>query len=181
MSVDLVFSYTNGGAAISGNVDHGNISNGLTTTAIEVFIRHTGINSITACGLYVRQYSGTYNGDASAALDIAELLAWGDASTSASFGGFQINMDATGAYSASAWPTYSSKSPTNGFVCRTGIGDSEANAVSITTATGATATGTIQAGSSPNVRLKCRVQVPSDEDTVGVRQFDQVVVFTYTS
>lgn len=179
--VAITWSLTNGGTGLTDTQDHGNTSNGLTTTAIEFFVRHDGSNSITGCKLYIREYSGTYTGDATAAADIAEILSWGDASTSSTFGGFQINMDAVGGYPSASWPTYISKTPTNGYVCKTGTADSEGNAVTITTATGATASGTIQAGASPNVRFKCRIQVPTAEDTIGLRLFESVLVYTYTS
>lgn len=181
MSVGIIWSLTNGGTAISTTVDHGNASNGATTTAKEFFIRHDGANEITGVGFYVRQFSSTYQGHATAAADIAELLGWGDASDTDDFGGFQINMNAVGAYPVSAWPTLLSKSPTNGSVFRTGVGDSEGNSVAITTASGASASGTIQTGNSPNVRFKSRIVVPTNEDTVGIREWDMVLVYTYTS
>lgn len=180
-TVNLTWSTSNGGTAISGNLDHGNASNGVATTAQEVFIRHDGTNSITSCGIYIREFSGTYSGGASAALDLAELLGWGDNSTESTYGGFEINMNATGSYPAAAWPVYNSKSPSQGHVFRTGTGDSQANAITISTATGATASGEIQSGSSPNVRFQCRISVPSAEDTIGIRQFDTVLVYVYTS
>jgi len=178
--VDITWSLTNGGAALS-TLSHGNVSNGQDTTAQEVFLRHNGSNSITSCGLYVREYSGTYTGGASASADLAEILGWGDQSTLAGFGGFHLNLNAVGGYPSSDWPTYSSKSPTNGEAVRTGVGDSVGNAITITTATGATADGTIQAGASPNVRLQMRVRIPADEDTTGVRMWDTVLTYNYTS
>jgi hypothetical protein len=183
MVVDVTFSLTNGGAALTSDVSHGNCSNGQVLSAKEIFIRHSGSNPITGCGLYIRQYSDTYSGDASAALDIAEILGWGDVSTVSTFGGFQINMNATGSYPAADWPTYLIKTTANGYgyVCKTGTADSEGNAVLLTTTTGASAVGQIAAGGSPNVRFQCRIQTPTAEDTLGVRQFDQVLVYTYTS
>lgn len=181
MSVNVIWSYTNGGDSISSTIDHGNASNGDTTTGLELFLRHDGDNEITSVGLYIRDFSGTYSGDATASNDLSELLAWGDASTSSAFGGFQVNFDAVGSYPTASWPLYNSKTPSNGFVHRTGTGDSELNAVSIPTATGATTAGEIPSGNSPNVRFKVRIQVPTSEDTAGVRQFDQVVKFSFTS
>jgi len=181
MTVSIIFSTTNGGAAISSNVDHGNTSNGLTTSGQEIFVRHDGLSVITSCKLYIRAFSGTYSGDASANLDFLELLAWGDASTSSTFGGFQVNMNAVEAYVAGDWSSYDIKNRTHGYVCRTGVGDSLGNGVLLTVNTGAAALGQIQTGASPNVRFKTRVQVPTAEDTIGVRQWDQCLVFTYSS
>jgi len=181
MAVNIIWSLSNGGDALSTTLDHSNASNGNYTTEKEIFIRHDGLNSITDAGLYIRQLSGTYSGSFTAAADIAELLYWGDQSTSSTFGGFQCNLLATTSYPSSGWPTYSSKSPTGGFVHRTGVGDSESNAIAVPTTTGATSSGTIQAGSSPNVRLKVRILVPTDEDTIGIRQWDQVLKYNFTS
>ena len=184
MSVNVIYSLTNGGDSISSNVDYGNAQNGDTTDAQEIFIRHDGDNEITGAALYIRDYSATYTGDATASADLSEILGWGDASTNAGFGGFQINFDADGSYPTDSWPTYSSKGPSNGFVHRTGIGDSELNTVTIPTAAGISSpysAGEIPAGSSPNIRFKTRIQVPTNETVTGIRQFDQVITFSFTS
>lgn len=181
MSVSVIWSLTNGGEPLSAVIDHGNSSNGDVTTSVELFIRHDGNNSITSTGLYVRAYTGTYSGGLTAAADLAELLAWGDGATAAAFGGFQCNLLATTSYPTSGWPTYSNKSPTGGFVHRTGVGDSEGNAVAIPITTGAVGSGEIQSGSAPNVRFKVRAEVPSAEDTIGIRQWDHMVTFSFTS
>jgi len=181
MSVNIIWSLTNGSAAISSTVDHANASNGANTTAKQFFIRHDGVNEITDVGLYVREFSSTYTGSATSVADIAELLSWGDDGTVDGFGGFMINMDSTNNFPDAVWPVWNSKSPTNGAVFRTTVGDNAVNAVDITTDTGATATGTIQTGSSPNVSFQCRIEVPENEDTIGYRQFDQVLTYTFTS
>lgn len=181
MSVSIIWSLTNGGQAISSIIDHGNSSNGNVTSAQELFVRHDGSNNITDVGLYIRQYSGTYNGSFTAIADIAEILGWANESTEAGFGGFHCNLLATSNYLASGWPTYSNKSPTGGFAHRTGVGDSEGNAFTLPITTGALASGTIQTGTAPNVRFKVRIQVPSDEDTIGIRQWDHVLKYNFTS
>jgi hypothetical protein len=181
MAVDVTWSETNGGSALTSNLDHGNATNGSNSTAKTVHIRHNGNENITSAGLYIRAFSGTYTGYSTAATDIAEMLAWGDAGTAAAFGGFQMNLDAVGGFPAGSWPTWNNKGPSNGVVCRTGTADSESNAVTVPVAAGATAAGTIQTGTSPNVRMECRFVVPSDEDTRGVRQIDQVLKFNFTS
>lgn len=183
MAVNVIFSLTNGGEAISDIVDHGNVSNGSASSDLELYLRHDGANSITNAGLYIRQKSGTYSGSFTASDDFAELLEWGDAATESAFGGFHINFNAEGTYAeyAAGWPTYDNKSPSGGYVFRTGVGDSEANAITIPTTTGATSNGTIQAGNSPNVRYKVRGVVPDTENVLGIRQWDTVCVFNFTS
>ena len=180
MAITVTFSLTNGGAAISSAIDHGSLGNGDVGSATELFVRHDGANPITNAGFYVREYSGTYSGTFSAASDLAELLAWGDGATANAFGGLMINFDAINAYAAS-WPTYDNKSPGSSYVFRTSIGDSEANALVLPTSTGVPSAGTIPAGASPNVRFQAKIIVPADEDTIGIRQVDQVLRFSFTS
>ena len=181
MSVSIIWSSTVGGEAITSIIDHGNAANGAATTPEEIFIRHDGGSNITNVALYIREYSGSYSGSATAAADIAEIINWGDQTAEDDFGGFFINFNAATSY-ATGWPTYSDKSPTGGFVHRTGYGDSESNAIDLPTSTGATATGEIQTGSAaPGVRFQAKIAVPTNEDTAGVRQWETVLRYTYTS
>lgn len=186
MAVSIVWSLTNGGSAISGSTDLGNLSNGANTTAKEIFIRHNGSNSITSAGIFIREFSGTYLGARTAAADFTEILAWGDGTTANSFGGLQINMkrdQPSNTFDTAAWPTYSSKAPSSGKgnTFRTGVGDDESNPITILSSTGATANGTIQAGSTPNVSFQLRIAVPSEEDTLGIRHFETVLTYSFTS
>lgn len=181
MPVSVTWSLTNGGAAISEPLDHGTGVNGDTLAAQEIHLRHDGVNQITNCGFYLAQKSGAYAGDADAPSDLAELLAWGDDSTENGFGGFQVNMDAVGGFGAGAWPLYNSKQPTNGSAFFTGVGDTAANKIQLPTSMNLGTPGNIPAGATPNVRFQARIQVPTDEDTPGVRQFDQKLRFTFTS
>lgn len=181
MAVNVIFSTTNGGTSLVETVSHGNASNGDTTTAQTLYLRHDGDNDITGVKMFIREFSGTYDGDATAAADFAELLAWGDDSTEDGFGGFMMNQRATTAFPTAGWPTYSSKSPTGGSVHRTGVGDSELNGITLLSTTGADSDGTLQDGDAPNVRFQVKIQVPIDEDVAGFREWDQVVSFTYTS
>ena len=181
MTVSIIFSSTNGGAAITSTLDHGNSANGSATTAEEVFIRHTGSNSITSASIYMRQFSGGYGGGATAAADLAELLSWGDQNTSDDFGGPMVNFNKASSYPTADWPVYNSKSPTNGFVHRTGVGDTESNAVTIPTVTGATAAGEIQTGASPDVAFQSKIAVPTNETTIGIRQWETVLLYNFTS
>lgn len=181
MAVTLTWSSTNGGAAIVSPLDHGDSSNGSETTAQEVFLRHDGANSITSVGFYIRAYTGSYAGAATALADFNELLSWGNATPETSFGGLQLNFLATSSYPTSGWATYLNKTPTGGETVRTGVGDSAGSAITIPSTTGAVSDGVIQTGVAPNVRFQMRIQVPADEDTVGVRQWDTVIQYTYTS
>lgn len=183
MAVNIIWSLTNGGEPLTSVVDHGNSSNGASTADTTIFLRHDGDNEITDAALYVRQYSGTYSGSFTPSADISEMLSWADAVTESGFGGFLVNFNALGSF-ATGWPLYNDKSPAaGGFVHRTGIGDSEGNAVTIPTVAGAgvSSAGVIATGLTPDVSFAVRGQVPSDEDTIGVRQWDQVLRFSYTS
>jgi hypothetical protein len=182
MSVSIIFSTTNGGSGMSDPLSFGNIGNGAITPDQTIFVRHDGVNPITACGIYI-DVASPYTGDFSAANDKAELLGWGDGASSPAFGGFEINMNATGSFPGTSWPTFANKTTADGFgfTVRTGVGDVVANPITIPTVTGATSSGTIQAGASPNVRLKTRVVVPSTVSTIGARAFRQIIKYTYTS
>jgi len=105
MSVNLIWSYVNGDNAITDFVDHGNISNGVDSPGIQIFIRHDGENDITGVAFFLREFTGTYNGDATSNADFVEMLGWGDANTPSTFGGVAINWDAVGSY-ALPWPAY---------------------------------------------------------------------------
>jgi hypothetical protein len=180
MAVNITWSSSNGGAAISDPLDHGTGGNGDALPAQTIYLEHDGVNQLTSCGFYLGEKSGSYGGDFSAPADFAELLAWGDG-TGDDFGGFQINMDAAGAWPISAWPTSGDKQPTNGSSFFTGVGDSLTNKIPLAVSMGIPTPGTIQAGSAPNVRFQARIEVPVNEDTVGFREVDQKLRFTFTS
>lgn len=177
----IIWSSTNGGPSLTSTQDLGGISNGDSSTDTEYFVRHSYSNPITNAGVYLRQFSGTYSGDHTALIDFNEIIGWGNASVAADFGGVLFNFDASGSYPSSAWSTVSDKSPANGDVCRTGFGDSELNAITLPGATGCLGAGQIPNGAAPNVRFKIRTTVPSSEDTLGVRQAELMLRFTYTS
>lgn len=181
MPVSITWSSTNGGSAVSQPIDHGNDNAGNTMAAQEFFIEHDGDNPITDCGFYIAIKTGTYGGDFSALADLEEMLAWGDSEETNGYGGFQINMDATGSY-VGLWPTVGDKSGSTYNTFRTNIGDSAENKILLATQMGLSGgVGTIQAGTGPNVRFKCRVRVPNDTTEVGTRQFEQRLRYTYTS
>ena len=181
--VSVIWSTTNGGTAISSNVDLGSKANGEVSTDQTIHLRHDGANVITGVGLYIREFSGAYSGSVSAASDYAELLAWGDATAEDDFGGIFINMDAINSFTSTEWPAYDDKTTTYGFVCRTGVGDTEGNAVTVSkNTTSASGTdGQVPVGSSPNVRFQVRARVPTNEDTIGTRLFDLTAVYSATS
>lgn len=181
MSISITFSSANGGSAISEPLDHGDAASGSNTTAQTIYVRHDGNNPITKCKLFLAEKSGAYSGSATAAADKTELIGWGDNLTSGTFGGIQFNFDAAGSFPSSAWGTVTSKSPTNGSTVRTGVGDSQADGVLITSASGASSDGVIDNGSSPNVRFQMRAKVPSSGAGTGIRQFDIGLAFSYTS
>ena len=181
MAVNIIWSTTNGGGSIVGDMDHGTLDNGMASSGEEIFVRHDGKYLVSNVSFYIEEYVGVYSGGATAAADFAEIIGWGNNVTVQGFGGALINWNAAGTYPASDWSTYALKAPTNGFVHMTGTGDSALNAVPIPTTTGASIAGQIQSGASPNVRFKMRIQVPSTVNIVGVRQFSQVINYTYTS
>jgi hypothetical protein len=184
MTVSITWSSTAGGAGIA-SLNHGTSANGNNTTAQEIFIRHNGVNPITACGFYFAQKSGSYTGSATAADDFTEMIAWGDDNDTADFGGIQINMDKEGSFSGGSTWGMSEAQKTSvdnlKFTVRTGVGNSLANAVTLSEkmGTGMTTNGEIPA--STNVSFQLRIKVPSSENVAGTRQFDQVLKYTYTS
>lgn len=184
MSISVTFSSTNGGLGLSAPLNHGNIANGSITVKQTIHIRHNGVNPITSSSIYCTGVDTTeYTGSTTASTDKTELLSWGDASLSNDFGGVQFNLNATGAFPNSSWPVLAHKTSLDnlGYTIRTGIGDSSSNGILIPSATGATSTGTIQAGSSPNVRFQSRIVIPQNVSLTGVRQFKMAIAFTYTS
>lgn len=187
-AVLIIWSTTNGGSSTSEPFDHGNNASSSITSGQTIFVRHTGTNQITNCALYMREFAGTtadgdtYSGDFSPIEDYNEVVSWGDAVTSSGFGGFQVNMNATGDFPDSSWPTLANKTTADGqgYVARTGTGISAGTAVTLTPETGCSSSGVIPAGNS-NVRFQARIQMPSSITTAGVRMFESVLSFTYTS
>ena len=174
--VNVTWSLINNGPQVPSFIDHGDISNGQTTTPVTLYLRHDGINPITNVGLYVREFSGTYSGSLSGTDDLLEIRSWGDGVTALTFGGFQFS------FNSSTWPSsYTSKdTPTTAYTYRTGVGDSELKAITLdSTATGGSS-GVIAAGNT-TTHFQVRIQVPSSVDIVGTRQWDLTTVFTYTT
>ncbi len=160
MTVSITWASTPAGGAITPPNDLGDIGNGKNATD-DIYIRHNGANKITACGFFIQAYSGSYTGGATAAADYSELLEWGGrAGPTPPVGGFYIAQDSP------TW-TYA--------VHKTGQGTVT---VPIALSCGSVAA---EIQNTEEVHIKIKVAVPSDEDTAGTRQFDQVLKFTYTS
>jgi hypothetical protein len=187
MAVSITWSTTAGGSGIS-SVAHGTSVNGANTTAQQLFLRHDGANPITACAFFFAQKSGSYTGAATAADDFTELLGWGDATPANDFGGIQVNMDAESIPAFSGGATWgmseTQKSSVDGykFTARTGVADATGNAVVLSEKMSASMStnGVIPAGVQ-DATFEIRVLVPTSEATAGIRQFDQILKFTYTS
>lgn len=185
MTVTVSWSSSNGGTAIS-SLSHGSVGNGSESSAQTIYLRHGGTYAITDCGFYVQAIPISYGGDFTADADLAEFLAWGDASTSAEFGGLFLNLNATGSFPAASWPTVTSKSVSLsgnvvGVAMRTSVGDSPTAKVGVITQMGCTTDDEIQAGSAPNVRFQCKFSIPNNEDTLGTRSIRMSLVYEYTS
>jgi hypothetical protein len=176
MVVSITWSASEGGTAIPEPLDHGNIANGTQSTAQDLFVRHDGTNPITSVGYYAQAFSGDYagnGGNASAAADFTELIGWGDNYLATDEGGFLINQNRAGAFPA-----------TDSEVHKTGTGDSASNAftlqaTSFTAASTGTTAGQLDSGDESQVNVY--IAVPTTENTAGVRLFDQVLKFTFTS
>lgn len=187
MSVQIVWSLTNGGSSLDEPIDHGDNTSGNTLSPKTIFIRHTGANPITSCSFFVRPYTGTYSGDGTATDDFNEIIAWGDDADAADFGGFQINQNAVGGFPGGSWPTLADKTTvdTLGETFRSGVahGISEAQAVPLQKEmyNAGGVDGEIPTGAAPNARFQARIVIPSSEAVPGVRLFEQVLKFTYTS
>ena len=187
-AIHIIWATSNGSSSTSEPFDHGNNASSNITSGQTIFIRHTGTNAITNSKLYIREFVGTtangdtYSGDFSPIEDYNEVVSWGNAVTSSGFGGFQVNMNATGGFPDSSWPTLANKTTVDGqgYVTRSGIGISSGTAVTLTPETGCSSSGVIPAGNS-NVRFQARIQMPSSITTAGVRMCESVLVFTFTS
>lgn len=187
MPVSITWSSTSGGAATT-LIDHGSVANGAYSSPNQdVYLSHDGLNSITACAFYFQAKASGYTGAASGVLDFAEIKAYGDLSTVSGHGGVQLNMDPLNAsvYNATTWDLSESVksvgSPTYAFTMKTGTGDTSSTAVTLNAlmSAGMTVEGEIPTG--VEARFLARFQVPTDEDTAGIRQLEQVLLYTFTS
>lgn len=193
-AVKIIWSLENGGPDIDSFLDHGSNATVDITSPITLYVRHDGDNEITGCSIYMREWSGTtgdgkdYSGAGATPLDdFNEIAGWGDETDVSFFGGWQINMDAAGSFPDSNWPDESNKTTASGlgFVASSGIAISEVTAFEIKkdmsgTILGVT-DGEIPTGIAPNYRLQTRMQIPASGVNAGIRQFEHVLNFTFTS
>lgn len=182
MSVSITWSLSDDGSAIT-SLDHGSGSNGDLMTATEIFVRHDGSYQITNCKFWLDSYSSSYTGGASAVADLAEVLGWADTSVTDDFGGLFVSMDKENNYPT--WPTAGTPSGT-GYSCfRSGlspIGTTAANGVVLSELMSASMATNGQIPSAvTDASFKCRIKIPTNEDTTGIRQLDTKLRFTYTS
>jgi len=193
MAVNIEWRSSTGGASDNTTRDNGSVSNGATTTALAIFLVHDGANKITNVKLYITPFTGDYTGSNTAITDKAELIEWGDG-TGSTFGGVQLHMNYNSGTApadttdALRWPTDAVKGPggivPNAFVARTGTGDTNTTGVTLLTSvakTGATAGVDGEIDTSEEVGIWQRVVVPTDEDTLGKRQWGIALTYTYTS
>ena len=169
MVVNVTFSRTSGGLAIAdilegseNGLKHGAVANGEETIKESIYIRHDGDNEITDCKFYCEQFSGSYGGNSSASLDFDELKEWGGSNASK---GFLIDVNNDSVYE---------------YNLKVGQMDEEANAVSLDDS-GAGGSNPDDIGVGGEAHINVKVAVPSTVDIAGIRQFDMIFKYSYTS
>jgi len=178
MSINITFSTTNGGVAITEPLDYGDVSGGNETAVKTIYLSHNGNASITNCGVFLAEKSDTYSGTDTAKRDRVILISWGDVVGADDFGGLQFNFDAVNGFPVTAWGTVANKDPSGGRTVRTGVGDSAANRILLPVSTGVTVVGVVPKG-TPNVRFQVRIKTPLTTD-VKIREFDIGVAYSFT-
>lgn len=183
MSISIIWSLTNGGAAVDEPVNLGNINPGSSSTIQRVYFAHNGDNPIMDCALYMGEYSGTYAGANGPVQDYAELIDWADTTVSGNFGGLAVNMDATGNFSSS-WPAFWDKTPSHGLshLIQTGVGDTIINAVEVPSEASSemTVSGEVPADMTEWPSFQLKIDTPINANAA-VRQMDLRLRFKYTS
>lgn len=174
MVVSITWTKTSGGVAAAEPINHGNIANGAVSADTDLYIRHNATAApINNVGFFIQPYSGTGYTGVGTQTDFIELMGWGSTAVSTNDSGFYLNQDHIGAF------------PEAGFVVhKPGQGDSATKIALSTSAINGTGTGTYVNGEIPlggEAHLKVRLAVPTSEDTAGVRFFDQVLAYTFTS
>lgn len=195
--VSLVLSRTETGAQVSDllqggstGCDIGTVANDAVSSTQELYLRHNGVNKITSSAYYIQPYSGVYGGNYDAATDYAKMKSLGDDIS----GDYGLMFDED--WNAS--PQFSSF-----YKIKTGFGDSFANRRNFPTTmqlyynTGTAAKSdpsapvvgevgpnddgaTAQAIGNRSL-LRFRVGLPASEVDGGIRQYDTVIAYTYTS
>jgi hypothetical protein len=195
--VSLTLSRTEAGTQVSDllqggstGCDLGTVANDSVSTTQELYIRHNGLSKITSAAYYVQPYSGVYGGNYDPATDYAKMLALGDLTP----GNFGLMYDED-------WN--SSPQFTSFYKVKTGFADSFATrrnfpnsmmmyfntVTSAKTDPGSPVVG--EMGPNDNgvtaqalgnrALLRFRLGLPSTEVDGGVRQYDTVIAYTYTS
>ena len=150
MAINIIWSTANGGAAITSPISLGTATIGVATSATQIFIRHSGFQTITGCRLFIQPYSANdFEGIATPYDNYEEL-------TEAAFNpGLQININSAESFPEASWQNVT-----------TAVGSSSSTGFDL---------GTIPAGDTPGVSFKVRFSpltvTDSNEDT-GKRQFD---------
>jgi len=143
-------------------VNNGKVANSHETYPEDIYIRHDSLNEITDCKFYFCAYSGNYNGKKTPALDMSELVEWGDGDAAK---GYLIDVNHDGIFD---------------YNLRTGQMDSSANAVVLNDVdAGGTNPDDIGPGEEAHIALK--LSIPSTVDTSGVRQLDFLMSYSYTN
>jgi hypothetical protein len=168
VAVDITWSESPGGAAITPPFSWGSIANG-SSSDDDLYIVHDGTEKITDVGFYIQAYTGTYTGTFDAATDYAEILGWGNDDSAE---GFLINQN----HITSPPGTYVTHKTGQGTVTVPIDLDGDC----ITVASGGPGTDT-EIGVSEEAHIKVRIAVPLAEGDAGTRQFDQCLKYTYTS
>lgn len=169
MAVSVTFSRVSGGQAIAdilegsnSGINHGNVANGSETHPEDIYITHDGNNEITDCKFYCNEFSGTYDGGQTPALDFDEIVFWGDTNSSK---GFLIDVNHDDIYE---------------YNLKTGQMNEEASAVSLDDlSAGGSNPDDIGVGGEAHIKLK--IAVPYSESSPGVRQLDFFMKYSYTS
>lgn len=179
MTVNITFSETSGGNALSDTVDlDSSMSPGDTSDVQDMFIRHDAlVGPITSCAFYVDRYAGDSYPGVDADQDYTEILGWGDAAT----GGFQINQNIPGGWTEgdSFWDT----NPGDSQLFKNGYGDIDAQ---LALSVDAINIGTPVAGEIPlsgEAHIQARVAVPLSLAPLGAnyRAISLVMAYSATS
>lgn len=184
MSVTITWT-DSAGTSLSDPVDMGASGVNQTTSGNNIYIRHDGTNQIKNAKIYIAPVTSSYAGDFAAQTDFDELLAWGDAVTSGTYGGLQLNMDPD----SGSWPDYEvtlvsgNKDLGSSYTVRTGFGDSAANGLILSSnmSTEMGTPGIVPASMTNWPKLAARVRIPTGEGSTGVRHVSQKLRYTYTS
>jgi len=161
----LIVSLASGGADVgSTKIDYGDITVG-NSGQQTLYMRNTYNNNITNVTLYFAE-AATYTGNASAALDFAELQDWASATPDDSTGnvgnGLMLSQDGGSNYSQ----------------LKLGTLDSQANGEAIS---GGATPGEIAGGGTEELSSLYKVAVPAGEADGGERDFDLNIYYRYTS